>query len=52
MHCECELAVVIGRVARKVKAAQAMDHVAASAAGMGLVASHRTMPAAPLLEMQ
>ncbi|MBP6900121.1 MAG: fumarylacetoacetate hydrolase family protein [Burkholderiaceae bacterium] len=28
MHYECELAVVIGRTARKVKAAQALDHVA------------------------
>ena len=28
MHPECELAVVIGRSARKVKAATAMDHVA------------------------
>ncbi|MDQ3460287.1 MAG: fumarylacetoacetate hydrolase family protein [Deinococcota bacterium] len=27
MHYECELAVVIGRGARKVKAAEAMDHV-------------------------
>jgi 5-oxopent-3-ene-1,2,5-tricarboxylate decarboxylase/2-hydroxyhepta-2,4-diene-1,7-dioate isomerase len=28
MHYECELAVVIGRPARKVKAARALDHVA------------------------
>jgi 5-oxopent-3-ene-1,2,5-tricarboxylate decarboxylase / 2-hydroxyhepta-2,4-diene-1,7-dioate isomerase len=28
MHYECELAVVIGRPAKRVKAAQAMDHVA------------------------
>ena len=28
MHYECELAVVIGKTARRVKAAQAMDHVA------------------------
>ncbi len=28
MHYECELAVVIGRTAKKVKAAQALDHVA------------------------
>lgn len=28
MHYECELAVVIGRTARRVKAAGAMDHVA------------------------
>lgn len=28
MHYECELAVVIGQTARRVKAAQALDHVA------------------------
>ena len=28
MHYECELAVVIGRTAKKVRASQAMDHVA------------------------